>query len=45
MPPTNDAFGFWIRTLVIVNSMSLIVDIIDVVRFAAGERKELVPGL
>jgi hypothetical protein len=43
--PPSDAFGIWIRGVIIVNAMSLVFDVTDVVRYARGERAPLVPGL
>ena len=43
--PADDAFGMWIRGVMLVNAVSLVIDTADVVRFAAGDRKELVVGL
>jgi len=33
-------FRFWIISLLIINSLSVIIDAIDVVRYARGEREE-----
>ncbi len=41
--PASDAFGVWIRTLFVLNGMSLVIDAADVVRYIAGERNETVP--
>ncbi len=43
--PADDAFGMWIRGVMLLNTVSLVIDTADVVRFAAGDRKELVSGL
>ena len=43
--PADDAFGLWIRGVIVVNALSLVIDGVDVFRYAAGERKELVAGL
>lgn len=43
--PASDAFGIWIRALFVLNGLSLGLDAADVVRYAAGERAETVPGL
>ncbi len=43
--PADDAFGMWIRGMIVVNAMSLVIDTADVVRFATGDRQELVAGL
>ena len=43
--PADDAFGLWVRGVMFVNAVSLVIDTADVVRFATGDRKELVAGL
>ncbi len=43
--PDNDAFGIWIRAVIVLNSLSLVIDALDVVRYIAGDREETVPGL
>jgi hypothetical protein len=43
--PADDAFGLWIRGLMVVNTLSLVLDAIDVIRYVAGDRKEMVAGL
>ena len=43
--PADDAFGMWIRGVMLLNTVSLVIDTADVVRFAAGDRQELVAGL
>ena len=43
--PADDAFGMWIRGVMLLNTVSLMIDTADVVRFAAGDRKELVSEL
>ena len=43
--PADDAFGMWIRGVMLLNTVSLVIDGVDVVRYAAGDRKELVAGL
>jgi hypothetical protein len=43
--PADEAYGMWIRGLMLLNTVSLVIDTADVVRFAAGDRKELVAGL
>ena len=40
--PATDAYGIWIRSVIAVNTISLVLDAIDVVRFARGERSEIV---
>jgi hypothetical protein len=43
--PADDAFGMWVRGVMLLNTVSLVIDTADVVRFAAGDRQELVAGL
>ncbi len=43
--PADDTFGLWIRGVMLLNTVSLVMDAVDVVRFAAGDRKEMVTGL
>ncbi len=43
--PADDAFGMWIRGVMLVNAVSLVIDGVDVFRYATGDRKELVTGL
>ncbi len=43
--PADDAFGLWVHAVMLVNAVSLVIDTADVVRFAAGDRQELVAGL
>ena len=33
--------GVWIRVVIVLNSLSLILDIVGVVRYAAGDRKQI----
>ena len=43
--PAGDFFGIWIRVLMVANSLSLVIDSVDAVRYLAGEREETVQGL
>ncbi len=43
--PADDTFGLWVRGVIVVNALSLVMDGVDVVRYAAGDRQELVTGL
>ncbi len=43
--PADDAFGLWVRGVIVVNALSLVIDCVDVFRYAAGDRKEMVTGL
>jgi len=40
--PAEDAFGIWIRAVIIVNLISLVFDAWDVVQFARGDRDAIV---
>ncbi len=43
--PADDAFGMWVRGVMLLNAVSLVIDGVDVFRYATGDRKELVAGL
>ncbi len=43
--PAGDAFGIWIRALIVLNGVSLVIDAVDVIRYIAGDRAETVAGL
>lgn len=43
--PADDVFGVWIRMLMTLNAVALVIDAIDVTRYLAGEREEVVKGL
>ncbi len=43
--PAGDVYGIWIRALIVLNSVSLVIDAVDVVRYLAGDRAETVAGL
>ncbi len=43
--PATTAFGFWLRTVIVLDAISLVLDAVDVVRFLRGDRAETVPGL
>ncbi len=40
--PADDFFGIWLRSLIAVNTISLVIDAVDVIRYARGERAETV---
>ncbi len=42
--PPSDAYGIWIRALIVLNSISLVIDATDVIRYITGDRAETVPG-
>ncbi len=43
--PATDAFGLWLRAVIVLDAISLVIDAVDVVRFLRGDRAETVPGL
>ncbi len=40
--PANDFFGIWMRIVITLNALSLVIDVVDVVRYIAGDREETV---
>ena len=36
--PADDAFGLWIRGVILLNALSLVLDAVDVIRYVAGDR-------
>ena len=38
----TDPYGLWMRSVIIMNSISLVIDCIDVVLYAKGDREEQV---
>jgi hypothetical protein len=42
--PTGDIFGVWVRSLMVVNAISLVIDAVDVARYIAGDRAATVVG-
>jgi hypothetical protein len=43
--PATDFFGYWVRGVMLVNGVSLILDVLDVLRYVGGDRAEMVEGL
>ncbi|MDA2910960.1 hypothetical protein MYX04_08525 [Nitrospiraceae bacterium AH_259_D15_M11_P09] len=43
--PANDVFGIWVRALMVLNAISLVIDAVDVGRYLAGNREEVVKNL
>ncbi len=43
--PATDAYGIWIRVLMVLNTVSLVIDAVDVGRYMTGDRQETVKGL
>ena len=41
----SSAFGLWLVGVIVVNSISLVVDTVDVVRHVNGDRREIAEGL
>jgi len=37
----GEPFGIWIRVVLVLNSLSLILDVIDVIKYAAGDRQPI----
>jgi hypothetical protein len=40
--PAGDAYGVWARSVIVLNLISLVLDAVDLARFARGDRSELV---
>ena len=43
--PATDAFGIWLRAVIMLDAISLGFDAVDVARFLRGDRAETVPDL
>ena len=43
--PATDAFGIWLRAVIVLDATSLVFDAVDAVRFARGDRAETVQTL
>ncbi len=43
--PSDEGFGIWIRVLIAINTLSLLIDAVEVVRYLAGDREETVKNL
>ncbi len=43
--PVDDFFGLWVRALIAINATSLVIDVVDVIRYCAGDQEEMVTGL
>ncbi len=39
--PMDSMFGIWMRVVILLNSISLVIDIIDVIRYLSGDRKRV----
>jgi len=40
--PADGFFGIWVRALIGINATSLAIDVVDVIRYVAGDRAESV---
>ena len=40
--PADNFFGLWIRALILINAISLVIDVVEVVRYALGDHAETV---
>ena len=40
--PAADAYGLWLRAVMIINAISLVIDVTDVVRYVRCDREEMV---
>ncbi len=43
--PADHFFGIWIRALMMLNATSLVLDVVDAIRYIAGNREETIQGL
>ena len=43
--PASTAFGLWLRAVIVLNAISLVIDVIDVTRYMKGDRDRLVAGV
>ncbi len=43
--PTDTFFGLWILVLMTLNAVSLVIDVVDAIRYIAGDRADTVEGL
>lgn len=43
--PASNAFGVWLRAVIVLDATSLLIDAVDVGRFISGDRAETVPSL
>ena len=40
--PAADTYGLWLRAVMLINAISLVIDVTDVVRYLRGDRAEMV---
>ncbi len=43
--PATSGFGLWLRSVIVLDAISLALDAADALRFLRGDRAETVPGL
>ena len=43
--PADGVFGLWVRALMVINAISLVIDVVDVFRYLAGERGKMVKAI
>ena len=43
--PADSFVGLWVRTLIVLNVVSLVIDIIETGRYLGGDRREIISGL
>ena len=43
--PAYDFYGLWIRGVMLLNGISLVIDVLDVTRYLRGDREDMVPEL
>ena len=45
MNPADGFFGLWMRSLMVLNTVSLVIDALEAGRYLGGDRREIVSGL
>ena len=43
--PADGFFGLWMRSVMVLNAVSLVIDTVEVGRYLAGDRREILSGL
>ncbi len=43
--PADDFFGLWIRAVMLLDALSLTIDVVEVFRYLVGDRAETVRGI
>jgi len=41
--PADDFYGLWIRGVMLLNGISLVIDVADMIRYLRGDRVDMVP--